>query len=440
MKIMKSALMLSLIASLLVSALAMAPVSAPAVAYLKAPQVVNPLMAPTSSFTIDILVNNVVGLDQAAIYLAYNPSIITATYAAYVLASPVIFETDYVSLDNTNGLVTLLGHRRVGASPASLNIPGPGVPGQLPLAFIVFKVEARGTCPLDLQNTVLKNKAGELIPHDEIDGLFDNRFEGELIAPHIIDETLIPGSYFDVYIYVDDFTKLWGWQAILSFDPTYLEAVDCEYLPPMLTTWTMPPYEIGPDYVSMAASFQVGNPTGLTTTDPVAVARIGFNVLETGTTTLDLHDETLANVYGKRLFVDVIDGSFANVAPIIALETGFVETRKFIVSKEPDTLQTLTVQLMNKGNGTIACRGVLTVFDELDRVVATLITPVEHVANGITARLSVDLDVTTLTMPASYDVKFEAQYVDTMGKWVTANKGMTGANRFEMWKSFTLEP
>jgi len=345
MKIMKSAIMLSIIASLLVSTFAFAPAYAPEMASLKAPTVVNPLQAPGSTPTTDLLVDDVVNLKYMEFTLYYDTDVLTATFVGGILGAPVWFDTDYAEINDAMGYVIFRGHRRLipdGTDYFSTSLP-------LPIAYIIWSVDARGESPLDLQDTVLKNNLGEPIEHVAIDGLFDNTFEGILSAPTIVDETLEPGSYFDVYIYVDDVTKLWGWQSILSFDPSYLMAVDCEYLPPMTTTWTMPPYEIGPDYVSMAASFPVGHPTGLTTADPVEVARIGFIVLDyTLGTPLDIHDQVLASVKGRVLYVDVVDGSFANVIPnpLIALTTGFVEARKFDVSE--DNLMTLTAQIKNE--------------------------------------------------------------------------------------------
>jgi len=433
MKLMKNALMLSLIASLLISAFAFAPVFADE-ASLKAPTIRNPLQEPGTEFTFQVMVDDVVHLKFLELKLAFETSFLTPTYVAGVLGAPVWFDTVSSEINDAMGYVSISCQRREYPAGSGIDYFDTTVP--LPAVSVTFHVDGRGTSPLDLQDTVLKNNLGEPITHTAIDGLFDNRLEGMVIAPNVLDETLEPGSYFDVFVCVDDVTHLWGYQFVMSFDPAYLYIDNFERLAPFTMNW---PSEMGSDYVSIAASYPFGEHDGLSTTEPVAVARIGFYVQDYTTgTPLDLHDVVLTNTGGAKLYVGVEDGSFANVIPNaqIALDTGFVEARKFHVSDNP---MTLTAQIKNEAldHGRLV-KAAFTVMDA-DGNVAGYLETIGYIAPGTMIRLSADLDVTGLGYPASYSVIFEALYITTMG-WTVANKGSPGAARFEMEKSFNLLP
>lgn len=147
-----------------------------------------------------------------------------------------------------------------------------------------------------------------------------------LAAPTVIDDTLDPAipSFFSIEITVADVSAMWGYQFILSYDTSILTAFDYEFL----SIFTYPaPSEINDamGYVAMAANSYPGDTAGLTTVDPVAIARIWFVVDDRGTSVLDLHDSYLANVYGGSIGHVATDGFFDNRLPGTPVASFFVD-------------------------------------------------------------------------------------------------------------------
>lgn len=144
------------------------------------------------------------------------------------------------------------------------------------------------------------------------DGLVSANPTTTLAVPIIVDKTLRPGSTFSANITVSEVQKLWGCQFILSYDTSVLTAIDYGFYSPFKNPL---PSEINDTagYVALSASTYMGDPDGFTIISPVPVARIDFLVDSKGTSVLDIHNSSLADIYGTWIDHNVLDGFFANV-------------------------------------------------------------------------------------------------------------------------------
>lgn len=362
-----------LIAALILSTLAfVSPAFAPS-AGLRAPTIINPYLTPGQIFTADIIVSNVVQMYQYELVLSYDTNIITATNVIVprVKGGPN-FPFSSFTIDDTTGTVTLSAH----TDNNTLSQGPPLFPqynfaplitatAGTPIAIINFQVDARGVSALDIHDSVLYDRYMVAIePHLEIDGSFDNNFQGLLEAPMIKDEMLMAEDIVEVDITIDDVKKLWGYQFTLSYDTNVLTALDWD----TLSRFTMKAPSIIDDaagFARLAANSYFGDKVGLTTTNPVAIAKIYFQVDADGWSKLDLSDEVLATTSGNTLVVDVHDGAFVsvNVADLKG-RAAWPDVYKFVQSKEPDPIDTLYARVaMNMTGEPVLVQVVFSVYD-----------------------------------------------------------------------------
>jgi hypothetical protein len=422
-KLGTSALVLSLIVSYM---LAFVP-SAFAIAEIRATKLEAPLLGPGSLFTVDVTADNFVGLWSYSFVLNYDPSIVRVVSLTAVKGTPAFFtHTSTSSFDNNAGTVTLAADRE--ALAGFTDISG----FQILIALINFQVVGRGLSALHYASATFADPVGGSIAVSPIDGFFDNRLQGSMSAPHILDTNLIPESFFDVFVEVADILPAhpWGaYQFTMSFDPNMVVAVDADALNGFSPVYL----DIGTDHVTIAAS-------GGNLVAPSAVARIGFVSIASGTTQLLLSNVKAVDLFGNVLTIAANDGSFANVADIsVSLNTIFVESRKWSVSRDGNTF-TLTSQFTNTGAGLTMARAHFVVYDRLGAVVADLTTGAADIMLGGTMRLSASLGLATLSTDAVYKVEGTVQYVDNMGAWATGHKGLPTSSRLSMIKSFELFP
>ncbi len=371
-------------------------------------------------------------------------SVMTIDYATG-FGVPAIASMDYAHSGGT-GSVTFAAAPAVGEEVYLQYSYRTGLttPDVLLAASILFEVQGRGACDLAFESSAMLDQyiPSNVIAHTAVDGVFDNRLDGTMSAPHIVDTTLVtPGDYFDVFVSVGpwmgkDIEKLWGFQFKMVFDPTIIMPIDFE----TLEIFMPGPSEIGLDYVAVTGNSYYGDPDGLSTSVPVEVARIGFVVLDLGVSALDLQDTLMADVNGVNLIHETFDGSFANTENIsVSLNTLFVAGRKWTASVEGN-LFTLTAQVTNTGLGITKTRAHFVVTNALGMIVADLTTSDTNIWPGTTIRLATDLNVGPLDKPASYVVEGTVEYLNHLGMWVTGQKGSPTGARSSMVKTFTLFP
>jgi hypothetical protein len=257
-----------------------------------------------------------------------------------------------------------------------------------------------------------------------------------------VDTSLVNvGDYFDVYVTIGPWMSkpvdhLWGFQFVMSYDPTIIMAADFE----TLSIFTPGPSELGIDYAAITGQSYFGDPVGLTTTVPVQVARIGFVVLATGVTALSLHDTVMANTGGASMVHEADSGSFANTVNVsVSMNSIFVAGRKWFTSVDGEMFP-LTAQVTNTGLGITMTRAHFQVFDSLGVLVADVTTDAIDIMPGTTVRLATMLNVAPLSMPGSYVVQGTVEYFSYLGSWVTGQKGSPTGARSAMVKTFTLYP
>lgn len=125
--------------------------------------------SPGRSFTIDVNVNNVTDLGAWEFKLNYDTTILDA-----ISVSPTPYtenNTDWVPIDDQNNWAPIndtIGRVWCGALVEALL--GQGLNGSFPLVTINFTATAKGSCTLDLYDTLLGDSYGNEIPHTVIDG------------------------------------------------------------------------------------------------------------------------------------------------------------------------------------------------------------------------------------------------------------------------------
>jgi hypothetical protein len=315
------------------------------------------------------------------------------------------------------------------------------------VASIIFTVESRGACDMHFESSTMLDQyipANE-ITHDAIDGLFDNRLQATMSVPHVVNTTVTTeGDYFDIFVYIGPWMdknveKMWGFQFILNYDPTIITAVDYE----TLNIFNPGPSEIGADYVAVSGYSYFGDPDGLSTSETVPIARIGFVVLQKGVTLLELHDTATVDVNGHVMVHEVVNGSFANTENIwVSLDALFLQKRRWSVSRDGE-LFNMTAQMTNRGDGITKTRAIFRVFEKHGELVATLTTPDVYIMPGkyhwwfwwwgTPLRLTERLNVASLDKPASYAVELHIEYMNCQGEWVT------GYTRWSWWPYWPWE-
>lgn len=271
--------------------------------------------------------------------------------------------------------------------------------------------------------------------------------ETVLDIPCVVDETMTPDSTFSVELTVDDVEAMFGYEFILRFDPSIVHALGFEGYAPVFDYDTPSPVYINNamGYISSAASYQPPELWGLTTSDPVPLARLDFVVVGSGISELTLWYTVVVDVYGKLADHVVNNGYFTNTwtelfTGAVALNTGFVESRLFKISKETDVFQTLTGQFENLGTTSTLARVNFRVFDSMGAKIADMTTEPTWIAAGATMRLSMDLDITGLELkPATYHVEVRIQYMGYCTGWTSGNKGSPDAAKTTMELTFKVE-
>jgi hypothetical protein len=163
--IKKKALMSSLIATMFVMALAVTPTFGQVVPSVTAPEIIDATGAydPCTTFTIEIMVNDVEELWGFEFYITWDPNVLTCIGAFPVVPFTVLWPSQIG-----------WGEAKIAASlPLGLQY---GVAGDYVLAYMDFHVIALGSTFLDLQDTILTPwYATPVIDHTVQDGYFANQ-------------------------------------------------------------------------------------------------------------------------------------------------------------------------------------------------------------------------------------------------------------------------
>lgn len=271
---------------------------------LSAPTVIDTALTPGTSFSIDITVANVEEMFAFQFVLIFDPAVLIATsfssYDPFTSEWPSEIGPDYVSLAYSV---------QVG-EPERLTTADPK-----PIVKIDFAVAAFGTSLLDLNNTMLTKttpQGGEAISHRTVDGYFTNLRITSSVDPRT--STGAIGDTFSINITVVEVVEMWGYEFVLGYDPTIVNATGFASYDPF-TRLVSSEINYTTGYVAMNYSAEFGDP-GLTTVDPKPIARIDFIVDAVGSFPFDIYNSTIIDIYGVEISHALYDGYFTNVHDI----------------------------------------------------------------------------------------------------------------------------
>jgi len=161
MKIQRSVLMLSLIATLLVTTCVVGA-SGQEMTTIAAPEIVDPTAAPDTEIAVLITIDDVEDLWGFEFYLEFDPSVL---YGLWVeIAWPFIGQWE---IDNQMGYVFVTATLPLGWPLFSTTDP-------YTIVIIYFEVLEWGYSPLNLHSTILADWQGSIIPHEVDHGFFTN--------------------------------------------------------------------------------------------------------------------------------------------------------------------------------------------------------------------------------------------------------------------------
>ncbi len=130
--------------------------------------------------------------------------------------------------------------------------------------------------------------------------------------PTIIGKTLTLGSTFSIIVTLADVQQLWTYAIMLRYNASVINATNVDTLDPRFTIGVS---EIGGNWTAVAQGTYMGDPEGITSTTPIPVSRVDFNVTGYGATTLHLDPDIcgLEDVDGNEITpLLLIEGWFSN--------------------------------------------------------------------------------------------------------------------------------
>lgn len=173
-----------------------------------------------------------------------------------------------------------------------------------------------------------------------------------LSASLIIDTTKTPGSTFSINITIANVEKMWGYQFIVYYNTTVLNATDYSSYDPF-TMEAVTQINDTAGWVFLSYTMPFGETVGFSTADPAPIARIEFTVDGLGISTLHMEETGLPSVPidGEPIAIahDTHDGFFANVeVPIhdIAVTSVTVSSTSVLVNETV----TVTATFKNEGD------------------------------------------------------------------------------------------
>jgi len=248
------------------------------------------------------------------------------------------------------------------------------------------------------------------------------------VEPEIVYVTPVPGSTFQIEIWVRNVVDLAGIEFKLSYNTAILTAKKIDYGGIFGVTYfaLISKIDDTAGWLHYGIMEYFGEP-GFTGDGKAAI--ITFSVDAEGESVLHLYATRLGNSAAKIIAHTSIDGILRNwpadTLPsdvYVGLTAGFVGDRHFTIAKD-GTTQTLTGQIENMGKVPTSARvhfKVLLMGAPIPRGELTSVSV--HLLPGETLRLSMSLDVTSLDRPAEYTVEVWVEYYGFTG-WTLGRHG-----------------
>jgi len=278
--------------------------------------IVDPTLTPSKTFKINITVKDVDGLYGWEFKLYYLNAILNLTstkFGPFLETGGTTFTIDKSNqnYNATHGLVWL-GDSLLGA-PAGVN-------GSGTIASITFQVNKMGSTKLDLTDTKMGTKTGEVITHEAQDGYFSNVVSNAKISispEKIINASLEPSYNFSINILITDAVNVNGWELKLYYDHDILNVSNVEFgsFLQSLGSTNQQITQLTDNYNATHGvvwlSETLTSPTGAFGSG--ILATITFHVEGVGETNLTLADTKLADPTGQPLTHTCSNGYFNNM-------------------------------------------------------------------------------------------------------------------------------
>ena len=133
--------------------------------FVDPPEIIDPLLLPSSEFSIDIKIESAIDLYGYSFNLSYDTNVLTCLGA---VIDPPNNDTNFVTeiqVVDGSGYIFVNVTYYPPAEPITILPP-------TTIITIYFQVQNFGCTPLDLHDTILKDQHGTLIIHDAEDGFF----------------------------------------------------------------------------------------------------------------------------------------------------------------------------------------------------------------------------------------------------------------------------
>ena len=128
-------------------------------------EIIDPTLIPGSQFSIDIKIESAIDLYGYTFTLSYDTSILTCLGAVIFPPTNDTNFTTEIKVEDSSGYVTINVTYYSPAEPITILSP-------TTIIKIYYQVQNFGCTDLDLNNTILIDQYGALIPHDVDDGFF----------------------------------------------------------------------------------------------------------------------------------------------------------------------------------------------------------------------------------------------------------------------------
>jgi len=133
--------------------------------FVSPPELIAPYMKPSDVFTIDVKIENAVGMYDYEFKLSYDTNILTCLGA---VVFPPNNNTDFtveMQINDTEGIIWVKVQYYPPAEPISIY-------GAKTVTEITFQIQAYGQTVLDLHDTNISDPSGNSMPHEVEDGFF----------------------------------------------------------------------------------------------------------------------------------------------------------------------------------------------------------------------------------------------------------------------------
>ena len=275
----------------------------PIIMKIDPPAIFDPTKVPSEKFNISVTIINAAYTHGFKIKISYNSTLIECQE---------IFEGNFLKNFGATTMLYQINNPE-GYTQISVNLTDPTAmaEGNGILSILTFQVLEFGGCTLHLYETNLYDAENTPLTHTTVEGYFSNILMPKLFVDpkEIVDPSMKPGSRFEVNIMVANVSNLYDFEFTLTYDTSILNGLGIIVHP------------FGNE-TSFDIEFTLNDPLGfiwvkvqyyppaepLTSTEPVKLATIFFQVQFYGATYLHFQETKLSDPQGLHMTHITQDG------------------------------------------------------------------------------------------------------------------------------------